>query len=447
MASSQYDVIVAGGGPAGIASAVAAARDGAKTLLIERSSCLGGTLAMGIPLLAVFDGQGNRAVAGIMEEMVQRLIQEGGSVGHVLGARWSNNGYMQGDQFSLAPIDPELVIYVAQEMVLEAGADILLHSWITGVTMEGSAVTGVKVYNKSGEQTYTAQVVIDTTGDADLCMHAGAQMLSKQRVQNSTILFTMSNVDTEKLAQALQEGTHVDGKGWWHSRLVTSKKVNSDRETHAHIAGHFVFEDQTVTFTAVSVREGEVSLNATRTVNVDAADALSLTKGEISERRNIRNLTLKLKKHVPGFEEAYVSRSNPIGIRESRTIIGDYLLTDEDIIEGRDFEDSIARGAYPSDIHDPRGGKTQFVFIRNGGTYGIPYRCLLPKGIDNLIAAGRSISATQTAMGTIRLQSTVMAQGQAAGTAAAMAVKQQVTPRTIDTASLRASLVEQKAII
>jgi len=168
---------------------------------------------------------------------------------------------------------------------------------------------------------------------------------------------------------------------------------------------------------------------------------------EISERRNIQKLVEGLRKNIPGFEKAYVSKTSSIGIRESRTVVGDYFISGDDVFNHRDFPDTVVRGAYPSDIHDPKGGRTQFIFINDGSSYGIPYRCFLPKGIEGLLVAGRSISSTQKANGTVRLQGTVMAQGQAVGTAAALAVSKGVSPRNIDIQELRKDLLSQGAII
>lgn len=450
MSDSAYDVIVAGGGTAGFIAAAAAGRKGMKTLLIEKEGHLGGTLAMGIPLLGVFDGNRVQVAKGLVEEFVQRLIQENGAVGHIHGAKWSNKGHMLGDAFSLTPFDSEICKYVTQEMVLEAGADILLHTSVSGVEMSGNRVKSIGIINKSGSSSLGASVFIDATGDADVCSFAGTEMLPKTKVQNSSILFVMNRVDTEKLAAALEHGDHLNGWGWWHSRLVKGKKIDTQKESYIHIAGHFKpweNEDSEVTFTAVSIRENEVCLNATRTVNIDATNAQSLTDGEISERRNIQRLVDGLRKNVPGFEKAYVSKTAALGIRESRTVIGDYILTGDDVFNRRDFFDTVVRGAYPSDIHDPKGGRTQFIFIKNGGSYGIPYRCFLPKGIEGLLVVGRSISAVQKANGTVRLQGTVMAQGQAVGTAAALAVAQGISPRNIDVDALRKDLLSQGAVV
>lgn len=449
MIQSHYDVIVAGGGTAGMAAAIAAGRNGAKTLLIEKNGYLGGTSVMGIPFLGVFDGNNQQVVRGLLEEIVQRLIQENGSIGHVIGARWSNAGHMEGDAFVLTPFDSEILKYVAQEMALEANVDLLLHTWISGATVKDGRITGVTVLNKSGSRTITADVIVDATGDADICAFAGAEMIKKDHVQNSSILFAIANVDTEKLYEALQKGDHVDGWGWWHSRIVKAQKLGGEDSSVVHLAGHFKpnEDDPEITFTAVSGRHGEVYLNATRTVNIDATSGESLTAGEISERRNVMKLIKTLVENVPGFKNAYVSKTSEIGIRESRSVVGDYILTGDDVFNGKTFDDVISRGAYPSDIHDPKGGRTQFTFIKAGGSYGIPYRCLLPKGIEGLLVAGRAISAYQDANGSVRLQGTVVGHGQAAGTAAALSAKEKTTPRGLSVKKLQAVLKDQGVIL
>ncbi|MBR1920108.1 MAG: FAD-dependent oxidoreductase [Spirochaetales bacterium] len=446
MIQKKYDVVVAGGGTAGFAAAVAAARNGARTLLIEKNGWIGGTSVMGVPLLGVFDGNDEQAACGITEEIVQRMVRENGSVGHVRTARWSNNGHMTGDRFALTPFDSECFKYVSQEMVLGAGAEILLGTYITGVEKQGNTITGLHFVNKSGFGQVEASVIIDCTGDADVCAFAGAEMVHKERVQNSSILFTLNGVDLDRAERALEEGDHIDGWGWWHSRIAREKRLDSDREGVIHMAGHFrPYDDQEVTFTAISQREGEVYLNATRVAGIDSTDAESLTYGNLQEIRNIHKLVKALKEKVPGFENAYLARTCELGIRESRSVVGDYVLTGEDVFEHRPFEDVVVRGAYPSDIHDPNGGRTQFIFIKDGKSYGIPYRCFLPKGLEGLMVAGRCISASQEANGSVRLQGTVIDHGQAVGTAAALAVKQKITPRSLDVRLLQKVLLEQGA--
>jgi hypothetical protein len=186
----------------------------------------------------------------------------------------------------------------------------------------------------------------------------------------------------------------------------------------------------------------------TRTVKIDPTNVDDLTRAEMSERKNVVEVSRLLAKNVPGFEKAYLSGTSVrVGVRESRRVMGGYLLTTEDVLSCKRFEDGIAMGAYPIDIHDPKGGKTIFKFLKEAGGYNIPYRCLVPLSPGNLLIAGKNISATHEAMGTTRLQSTVMAIGQAAGTAAAQSVKSCLPLRGIDTGLLRKTLMAQGALV
>jgi hypothetical protein len=186
----------------------------------------------------------------------------------------------------------------------------------------------------------------------------------------------------------------------------------------------------------------------TRTTNVDPTNVDDITRAEVAERKNVVEVSRLLMKNVPGFENSYLSGVSPsIGVRESRRIVGAYTLTVEDVLSCRRFEDGVALGAYPVDIHDPKGGRTQFMFLEGGGSYNIPYRCLLPQKIENLLVAGKNVSATHEAIGTVRLQATVMAIGQAAGTAAALATRAGCSPRELDFLTLRKVLEDQGAVV
>ena len=191
-----------------------------------------------------------------------------------------------------------------------------------------------------------------------------------------------------------------------------------------------------------------MSFNITRTTNIDPTMAEDITRAEISERKNVENVAKAFRKNIPGFERAYlVFSSIRVGIREGRRIKGLYTLTEDEVVNRSEFEDGIARGAYPIDIHDPKGGNTQFTFIKEGGSYAVPYRCLIPDGSENLIVAGRCASTTGKALGSVRLMACCMAQGQAAGTAAALAVQSSINPSDVDMPKLKEKLVNEGAIL
>ena len=261
--------------------------------------------------------------------------------------------------------------------------------------------------------------------------------------------FMLKNINFDEMLKGLKQGKGIKGWGEWHTRLVMGPKLNQDKPSIVHLAGHMDLYDHKspLTFTAVSWIEGEASFNITRTVGIDATNANDLVRAELSERRNVMNAFKQCRKRIPGMENCFLGITAPqVGIRESRRIQGKYQLTGKEVIECKNFFDGIARGGYPIDIHDPKGGKTKFSFLKAGGSYSIPYRCLIPVNLDSLLVAGRCISVDQEALGSIRLQATCMALGEAAGTAAALSAKLNQSPKEINVKELRKKLKFQGAI-
>jgi hypothetical protein len=452
----KAEVVVVGGGTSGAIAAIASARNGADTLIVESSGFLGGTATFGFPFLGFFNGRGEQVVKGLPQEVVDRLVALKASPGHVRGGTWSTKEKPVPYEFSLTPYDPEILKYVLLQMAEQSGVRFLLHASLMKATIRNEGLRGIEVLTKSGPVKIGGEIFVDTTGDAHLSALAGTpfELGSKEGLlQNVTLHFRMTNVDAERFVDALKRDNRVLGRDTWHIRLLRGKGPWEKSERFIHIAGHMVpWNDPEsrppLTFTAVSSRDGEYWLNMTRTVNIDPTDADDLTRAEIAERKNVVDISRLIIKNVPGFEEAYLSGTAPwLGVRESRRILGEYMFTLDDVLTCRRFEDGVAMGAYPVDIHDPKGGKTQFQFLEEGGSYNIPYRCLIPMNRENLIVAGKNISATHEAMGTTRLQATVMAIGQAAGTAAALSAKESVPPRKIDTKELRKRLEEQGAVV
>ncbi|OQB23798.1 MAG: 3-ketosteroid-delta-1-dehydrogenase [Firmicutes bacterium ADurb.Bin182] len=435
----QYDVIVAGGGTAGVSAAIAAARRGSNTLVIEQYGHLGGTAVGGIPFLGALDGSGRVVNRGIFLEIVDRLKKENACFGYAQGSRWNTEDDYQ---FSLVPFDPEIYKYVAQEMVLESGADILLHTYVTDVKVENGRIQSVEVANKSGKQLINAKTFVDCTGDADLVAMAGGKFIENSSRQNCSILFRAGNVDLDMLEEDLKNGRSIAGWGEWHTRVTRGQKIGTEKPGLIHLAGHMVFgpDEPEITFTAVSVREGEVSLNATRVPGLCAFDGNDVTKAEILERKNVMRIFKMMRERIPSFKNAVLIGTSPIGFRESRNILGDYILTKDDVLKGARFSDGVAQGAYPIDIHDPNGGRTKFMFIKDGGSYEIPYRCLIPVDLKNVLVAGKTISATHEANGSSRIMACVISQGEAAGTAASVCIKNEADTRSVDGTQLKKTL-------
>jgi hypothetical protein len=447
----KYDVVVCGGGTAGAIAAISSARLGARTLLVERDGFLGGTAAYGIPFLGFFSGDGNKVVGGIPQELVDRMVALQGSVGHVRGGTWRTGSGEYEYEFSLTPYDPECLKFAAQEMVLEAGAELMFQSVLIGTKLDGKRVSSIELVTPEGRHEVQADVFVDATGDAMLTWLAGfpTELRGRGNMQNVTHIIRVGNVDADRMVECLKAEGAIKGLWDWHIRLTRGPLLDGE-EGFVHIAGHAeLWEDKPpLTFTGVSWRKEEMSFNITRTTKVDPTKAEDINRAEISERRNVAAVIEAMRERIPGLEKAYlVNTCTRVGIREGRRIRGLYTLTEKEVIERSEFPDGIARGAYPIDIHDPNGGKTQFSFIKGGGSYAVPYRCLIPEVSKNFIVAGRCASTTGKALGSVRLMACCMALGQAAGTAAALASQGKIPPVKLDADTLRKQLLRNGAIL
>ena len=439
----HYDVIVAGGGTAGALAAIAAARQGAKTLVVERFGHLGGTAVYGIPFLGLLSGSGEPVYGGLVTELLDRLEEAGFAFGIADGAHWRTPEKPDSYGFNLYPFDPEGLKYILQEMLLEAGGEMLLHATVSDVTAADNRITSIRVATYTDVCELSADLFLDCTGDATLVYKAGGSFQPKGHPQNSSILFHLGGIDLDAFRQAMVDGDRIKGRDTWHTRVIYKQKAPNTEATFVHMAGHLrPFEDErTVTFTAVSYRDGEIHLNATRIPGLNPVDPWDITRGEIEERRHVMELVSAMRKTIPGCEKAILLSTAPLGIRESRNILGRYTITKEDVLEGRVHPDGVARGSYPIDIHDPKGGKTQFQFIAGGSGYEVPFGAMLPLGLDNVIVAGRCISADQNAHGTVRIMGCCLHQGAAAGTAAALCIQQKLLPAQLDGRKLKERLL------
>jgi hypothetical protein len=445
--SREYDVLVVGGGNAGCAAAIAAARLGQKTLLVERYGFLGGTAtaAMVGPWMTFHSG-GERIVGGIAQEIVTRLEAMGGSPGHIP----DTSDYVA----TITPFDPEIHKALLFEMTGEARVRLLLHAWFTSALVEGDRVAGAVFDTVGGKRVHRASVVIDATADAYVAASAGVatqQGDERGRVQPASLMFRMSHVDLAKTAAYLR--THPD-------QMRTSLKAH-ERTAPALTAvaglheiwaraqrdGEVDVPREVVSF-FISPYPDEVTINMTRVLDVDPLNPDDLTRAEVEARRQVMELAKFFKERVPGFENARIAATGTqIGVRESRRIVGRYTLTRDDVLQARDFDDAVARSAYPIDIHNPSGAGTTTHRLAPGTSYSIPYRCLVPADREGLLVAGRCISTTHEALASTRLTPTVMTLGQAAGTAAAIACERDRLPSGIDTAELRAQLVRDGVVL
>lgn len=414
------DVIVCGAGPAGVMAALAAARGGARTLLIDAFGVPGGNMTSGLPLLGLHDGQ-RPTTGGIPRQFLERVAGYGGVTGDFRR------------QSCVVP-DPEIIKLVLLEMLQEAGVELLLHTVVSRALLADNArrIRGVVIEAKGGRRVLCGSQFIDATGDADVAASAGVPCEkgpgNNGKTQSMTLMFTVGNVQMDRFAAWGGYNRAVA----LYRQLSAAEGFRNPRRTD--LSG----------FWHTSNRPGEFALNVTRVVSLDGTDAKQLTQAEIEGRYQAWEfLNRFLRPHVPGFEQAYmVSTAVKIGVRESRRIIGEYVLTEEDIISFRKFADTIAVGCYPIDIHSPGGDGTRYIpeQFYGGKYYTIPWRCLLPVGLDNLLVAGRCISATHEALSAIRVMPIVMCMGQAAGTAAAVAVQASIDVRHVDVAAIQNAL-------
>jgi len=437
----NYDVVVVGGGPAGAVAAIAAARQGAKTLLVERYGYLGGMLtAAGVGPQMTFHAGKVQVVRGIAEEIICRLRELGLSPGHMED--------FVGYASSVTPFDAEGMKYILETMALEAGVQLLYHTVFTGCTVEKGRITKIRLYAKNGFFDVAGKVFLDCTADADLSTCAGVPSLygreSDHLAQPMTMNIKVAGVDREKMIAYIREnpGDMLATTPFDRLHLLprTGMQGAYSRIEKAKAAGEFDV-DRNMVLCFETNTPGEVILNMSRVIRKSAVDPFDLTEAEVEGRRQARQILAFMRKHIPGFENCRILSTGPhIGIRESRKIQGLYRLTAEDLLENRMFEDAIAMGGYPIDIHSPDGAAMKHRHLKPGSWYSVPYRSLVTGEIENLIVAGRCISATHEACAAIRVTPIVMAIGQAAGTAAAQSAATGERANCLDTRLLRENL-------
>ncbi len=439
----EFEVVVAGGGPAGIAAAVASARNGARTLLIERYGFLGGNATASLvgPFMTSYSLDGRQQlIRGIFEELVLRMEAVGGAVHPSKGPAGSPySGFIVFGHDKVTPFDPEAVKFVAEEMCLEAGVELLYHSFVVDALLEGDAVRGVVVANKAGLEAFRAQVMVDCTADADVAARAGVPFEMGRAedglTQPMTLFFRVAGVDDRRVAEYI--AAHPE------DRRPFASLIREARER-----GEFPIPREGIGMYR-TLEEGVWRINTTRIQRLLGTDPRDLTRAQVEGRRQVLFLLRFFRERLPGFENCrLLDTAAQVGVRETRRIVGEYTLTAEDIAQGREFEDVVALAGYPFDIHSPTGsGGGATGELRSANVYEIPYRCLVPINRDGLLVAGRCVSATHEALGAIRVMPTAFALGQAAGTAAALAVRSELPPRRVPVETLQRTLLRQGAYL
>ncbi len=441
---ANKDVVVSGGGLTGVMAAVAAARSGASALLIESGGYLGGVLTMGLPIQGYFDREGRQIAKGLAQEFLERLWARGGAYPRFIDCELHN---------AFLIVEPETAKLVCQEMVQEAGVELYLHTLVTAVHREEGRLRALIVENKSGREAIAGTLFIDTSGDGDLAARCGAPFTVGREedglTQSATLTFRLDGVDTETLRRLVTENPErYDLYGMPRRQFRVNRKhimvglTNLVQEAEAE--GFQGMPSDRVIYITLPA-DGAVLINMTKVHHVKGHDARELTRAEVEARGQVSIVLEFLRRYVPGFEDARLTwTANRIGIRETRHIEGDYTLTQEDVLAGRHFPDTIAVGGYPIDIHSPTGGSVDLTRVP---AYGIPYRCLTPKNTDNLLVAGRCISATHEAIASARVMATCMAMGHAAGVAGAFAVREECSTRQVDISHIRSTLSDQGAFL
>jgi len=435
---AEVDVLVVGGGPAGIIAAQAASGNGLKVMLIEGRSYLGGNLTIGLPILGFLGRKGNQIINGLPQQFVDRLRAKGGATGHRPCPL----------HVSLTMVDPEKSKDVAYEIVKECGIQLLLNVFCSATIKSGNTVNGVIIESKAGREAILAKTVIDCTGDGDVAARAGAIFEKGNKeggMQPPTTMFSMRGIDIPKLRMEVAENPEkydvdiIPNKfflGDQNFTFVGMRKLIKE----ARSKGYKIDVDRTIIMTGMT--PDEMWVNMSRVCGVDGTEPSSETVGEIEARLQNYDAARYLIDFVPGFENAWIYKIAPfLGIRETRRIVGEYMLTEEDILACRHFEDVVAVASYPMDLHHPKGGDCTLTWCED--CYDIPYRCLIPKGLEGLLLAGRCASTTHEAMASTRVMSICMAMGEAAGKAAKLAVLSGVMPSKVDVPALQKSLLSE----
>ncbi|MEK5235731.1 FAD-dependent oxidoreductase [Paenibacillus sp. FSL L8-0470] len=426
--SREVDVLVVGGGPAGIAAALAAARNGASTLLVEQRGYLGGmgTAAL-VPAFCPYTDHEKPVVRGIGLELLESM------------KRSCRPGFIAeyGDRLDWVPIDAEVLKRVYEQAVIESGTEVLYHTFVPQAILgdDSATVDGVVIVNKTGRSYIKCRYIIDATGDADIAALAGAEFQKggeQGELQPGTMCYLLSDVNRSRFKAYLRES----GDTGQISALVQKAQAAGDLPLGRKEVSGFSW----VSDTRVGVNFGHI-------FGIDGTKAEDLTRGAIEGRKGIQVQVEFLRNYVPGFENAHLAASGEqIGIRETRRIVGDYVLVQEDFLNMASFHDDIARNSYFIDIHlTTSKDAMEIKHLPNGRSHGVPYRALLPKGINNLWVAGRAVSSDRIVQGSLRVMPNCFAMGQAAGTAAYLASSMSGSSRDVPVDRLQELLIGQGA--
>ncbi|MCC2687035.1 MAG: FAD-dependent oxidoreductase [Paenibacillaceae bacterium] len=439
-----YDVVVCGGGPSGIPAALAASRAGLKVLLIEATGQLGGVgTSAGVTHLLGGRTPDNKyaCVGGIFQEITEELFRRGAAVDPltIREEKYSPFGWLKSLTTGV-PFDPIAMVALLDEKMLEAGVDVLYFTGCVDAIVSDGRITHIVAFNKSGLFAIPVKAVVDATGDADMAARSGCEFIKGREEDGlmtpATLIFHVDRVEQDETSSYIYEN-------------------NSPRfrEIIQELREQGIWQFPYEIFISVQVHEkGTMMINTTRICDVDGTDGRSISRGMMQGRSEVQKLMAIMREHIPGFRNARIKLVAPVlGIRETRRIIGDYVYTVDDVLDKVDFADTIGFSGYGWDLPDPKKPSHQPMTspeIRKKRAYTpIPYRCLIPRPIGNIICPGRAISVERHVLGPLREQAPCYAMGHAAGLAAVQVVEREVPFREVDVDRLRETLRVQGAIV
>ena len=423
--AGDYDVVVCGGGAAGFISAIAAARSGAKTAIVEQYGFFGGMATIGLVTpLSVFTYNREQVIGGIPWEFVERLRKMGGCIVE--------------EPLGNVAFDPELYKLLCQQMMLEAGVEMYMHSYLSGCRVENGRISAVFFENKNGTEAICGDMYVDCTGDGDLAAMAGVPMQTDEYppMQPMSTYFILGGVDTD--SPMIADAMHHNKQGRNCHCIPVREKLLAMKESLGipEFGGPWF---------CTTLRPGEVAVNMTRTMG-NAIDNRDFTAAECRLREDVFKVARILRENFEEFRNSYVTTvAVHAGIRESRRIKGVHTITGDEYVNACRYPDSISRGAHPVDVHIGAGAEQSLTFLKQAAY--VPYRALIAEGFPNLLVAGRCISADKTAFASLRVQASCMGTGQAAGVAAARCAKAGVSVQDADTDGLIRELRNLGAII
>jgi hypothetical protein len=445
----KSDVIVVGGGASGIVAALAAARNGADTMLIEQSSFLGGELTQGYQLnfgQPSFASSRKQLIRGITGEIVEHMVRMG--------------GFLRTDGSS--PFDPELIKYLALKLLLKAGVNVRLYTAFSDAIVEKNTICGIITESKAGRQAFLAERIVDCSGDADVAARAGVPFeigrKKDHHVQPMNMTFLLGGVDVDTVIAYVKD--HPDQFGTGLNRTILEEgvrpavRVTGFFDITRKYAKDYGLKVLYTRFGTVPVGDGKriVYVNMARAIHYNPLDPDDKTKADFMLREQVFKIHNFLRNHIPGFTASYIISTSPwVATRESRRIIGEYVLDAEEILAGKTFHDAVFRSAiafagsghpHPVDGDEGGPGSTYEYAEKEWHEYEVPYGVSVPKKIDNLLVAGRCRSVTHSGLGLAKSVPVCMAEAQSAGTAAALSIRAGVSPRHLDVKTLQTQLLK-----